>query len=349
MAKHDLGDMETVRTRLQDWLRENLPDAQDLILGELSFPEESGESSVSLILRANSQGRKLNMVCRMKPPESEVFNEHDLPLQYKLMKMAEDNGIPVPPLLGFEEDSSLVGSDFYIMGFVDGQVPTDNPPYAYGSWVTELGEAERATMWRNGLETVARIHQIDLERHDTDYIPAPAADASPAQHEIDKFEGLISDDIRERLSPVLLEAAQYIHDNAPADGPRRLCWGDSRPGNVIWKDLKPNAVIDWEMASIGDPLQDVAWWFWIDYVNSVGLGLERLSGLPSLEEHYAQWHELTGLPTDHSAYYDLFCVVRYAIILEKKFVAMEKARLGTIENFCTPIVEERLAVCRESD
>jgi aminoglycoside phosphotransferase (APT) family kinase protein len=200
-------------------------------------------------------------------------------------------------------------------------------------------------MWRNGLETIARIHQIDLASFDNAGIPSANPDASPVQHEIDKFEAMISDDIRHKITGTLADAVQYIHENAPKDGPRRLCWGDCRPGNIIWHDLKPNAVIDWEMASIGDPLADVAWRFWIDYVNSVGLGIERLSGLPAIEELYASWHELTGLPTTHSDFYDLFCVVRYAIILERKFAAMEAAGLGTVENFCLPFVEEQLARC----
>ena len=345
MAKHELGDLEKIRAALETWLRDNLPDAGQLILGDLSFPEESGESSVSLILKTSTEGRENGYICRMKPRDSQVFTDHDLPLQYNLMKLVGEHGVPVPPLLGFETDPTLVGSDFYIMGFVDGQVPTDNPPFAFGSWVTELSDEDRATMWNNGLEALAKIHQIDLADYDTSGIPASADNASPVQHEIDKFNALITDQVRQAMTPALASAVQFINQNAPVDGPRRLCWGDSRVGNVIWKDLKPNAVIDWEMACVGDPLQDVSWWYWIDYVNSVGFGLERMGGLPSLAEIYEKWHSLTGLPTGHAKYYDLFSVVRYAIILENKFAAMERAGMGRIENFCLPFVEQQLEVC----
>jgi aminoglycoside phosphotransferase (APT) family kinase protein len=102
------------------------------------------------------------------------------------------------------------------------------------------------------------------------------------------------------------------------------------------------------MAGIGDPLQDVSWWYWIDYVNSVGFGLERLGGLPTLAEMYEQWHALTGLPTHYSNYYDLFSVVRFGIILENKLAAMEKAGLGTIDNFCLPFVEQQLKACQSA-
>lgn len=342
MAKHDLGDIDTIRKNLETWLQNRLPDAKNLKLEELGFPEESGESSVSLILKATNGGETLRLVCRMKPRVSQCFDEHDIELQYHLMSIVSEYGIPVPPLLGFEKDTSIVDSDFYVMGFVDGQVPTDNPPYAFGSWVTELNDNERTTMWRNGLEALASIHNINTEKCDIASMPSSAIGISPAQHEIDKFNELIDDELRQTLSPVLIEALDYVNSHAPKDGTRRLCWGDARVGNIIWKDLTPAAVIDWEMASIADPLMDVSWWYWVDYVNSVGLGVNRLGGLPTREAIYTQWQELTGLPTENSDYYDLLSLVRYAIILEKKFVAMKNEGLGSIDNFCVPIVKQQL-------
>ena len=101
-----------------------------------------------------------------------------------------------------------------------------------------------------------------------------------------------------------------------------------------------------EMANQGDPLQDVSWWYWIDYINSVGLGVERLGGLPDLADIYRTWSDITGLPTANSDYYDLFTVVRYAIILDRKFDALEAAGLGRIENFVLPFVSQQLAACK---
>ena len=84
MAKHDLGNMEEIRCKLQGWMRQHLPDAENLVLGEMKFPEESGESSVTLILQTENNGREESLICRMVPPDSAVFDDHDLPLQYKL-------------------------------------------------------------------------------------------------------------------------------------------------------------------------------------------------------------------------------------------------------------------------
>ncbi len=348
MARQDIGDIEKIRQNIECWLAARLPDVGELSLNELKFPEESGESSVTLLLDTRADGVQRKFVFRMAPPHSEVFDSHDIGLQYTLMRIMDEAGIPVPSLVAYEPDAALLGSDFYVMGFIDGQIPVDNPPYAFGSWVTELTEGERSSMWRNGLEVLSRIHLVDMSGHDLPGLPRARSGQSIAQHEIDKFDKMIDEEMIKQAPPLLLEAMAYIKDNAPQPGEQRLCWGDSRVGNVIWQDLKPAAIIDWEMASMGDPVSDVSWWYWVDYCNSVGLGVERPGGLPSLEEIYQQWHQLTGLPLDNADYYDLFSVVRYAIILEKKFSAMQAAGQGVIDNFAATFLPELLEKCKSA-
>jgi aminoglycoside phosphotransferase (APT) family kinase protein len=346
MAQKNIGDIETIRQTIETWLRAKLPDAQQLVLGELKFPEESGESSVTLLLDTDTKGEQRKFVFRMAPPQSDVFDSHDIGLQYALMEIMAECGVPVPSLVAYEPDTSLVGSDFYVMNFVDGQIPVDSPPFAFGSWVTELDDDQRRTMWRNGLEVLARIHSVDIAQHSLPSLPRAEQGQSLIQHEIDKFENMLDHDLIEQVSPLVLEAMAYIKANAPQQVPLRLCWGDSRVGNVIWSELKPAAVIDWEMANLGDPLQDVSWWYWIDYINSVGLGAQRPGGLPELQDIYQQWQQLTGLPIDNSDYYDLFSILRYTIILERKFAAMKAAGMGVIDNFAAVYLPGALEKCR---
>ena len=136
---------------------------------------------------------------------------------------------PAPKLLAYEENESLIGSDFYVMHFCEGQIPTDNPPFAFGSWVTELSDEQRATMWSNGLHALAKIHQIDIEQYDLPNLPRSGADQNPIQHELDKFSAML-DEVRERAEPVMIEAWEYLLANVPTDGARRLCWGDFQSG-----------------------------------------------------------------------------------------------------------------------
>jgi aminoglycoside phosphotransferase (APT) family kinase protein len=345
MAEQDIGNLDSIRQSIQSWLSTRLPAADALVLNNLQFPEANGESSVTLILDAQLDGAERKFVFRMAPPQAGVFASHDIQLQYRLMEIMAAAGVPVPSLVGYEADASLVGSDFYVMHFVDGQIPNDNPPYAFGSWVTELDDDQRATMWRNGLEVLATIHSLDIGQIQLPTLPRAGPGQSPIQHELDKFESMLGDGLVQQSSPALVEALAYLKDQAPSRCSLALCWGDARVGNIIWRQLAPVAVLDWEMANIGDPLQDVSWWFWIDYINSVGLGAARLKGLPDRATLYQQWHQLTGMPIDNTEYYDLLSVVRYAIIIERKLEIMKAAGMGVFENFAVAFIPELLENC----
>jgi len=324
MGKQDVGDLEVIRQNLEAWLCQQLDKGDDFNIGELNFPEASGESSVTLLFDANWKGGQDKFVLRMAPRQSEVFESHDLKLQYDIMGIVAEHGIPVPGLVGYEANADLLGSDFYVMNFCEGLIPPDQPPMAFGSWVSELSSKERSTMWNNGLLTLSQIHQIPIENYDLPSLPRAAVDEAPAAHEMRMYQRLVEQGLRESADPILEDAWQLLQQTLPQNGPRKLCWGDSRPGNIIYQNLKPVAVVDWELASIGDPLSDLAWYFWIDYTNSVGLGVDKMSGIPTFSDAYQQWSTATGLPIENIAWYELFVMWRFAVIMEKKMMAMMK-------------------------
>ncbi len=351
MAEQNIGDRAQIQTNLETWLRDNLKDRSGLTIEELRFPEASGESSVTLILRVRHDSGEEGMVVRMVPRQSDVFESHDLLLQFQMMEVMHREGIPAPPLIGYEPDPSFVGSDFYVMGFVDGRIPPDNPPMAFGSWVTEdLDANDRRAMWNNGLDTLAAIHKIDLAKHDFSRLPRAESGEPTIANELRKFDSMYTPEIRESADPMILTAWDYVTKNPPRSEKALLCWGDSRVGNVIWRDLKPVAVIDWEMANIADPLSDLAWWVWIDKCNSEGLGAPALVGVPQPRELYERWAERTGLSIANIPYFELLTVVRYSIILELKFRSMQAANpdAGTIPNFTVPYLPPLIEAAKQS-
>ena len=146
------------------------------MVGEPAFPKASGESSVTLLLDTrDARGRDERFVLRMAPTESQVFEKHDLRMQFEMMQLMAREGVPAPPLVGYEPDAGILGSDFYVMGFCEGRIPPDNPPFAATGWVKdEVTATERETMWATGLEALAAIHRIDLASFDTRRLPRAA-------------------------------------------------------------------------------------------------------------------------------------------------------------------------------
>ena len=99
--------------------------------------------------------------------------------------------------------------------------------------------------------------------------------------------------------------------------PRRvsLCWGDSRLPNMMFRDDRVAAVLDWEMAFLGDPEADLGWWCFLDWANNEGYGGPHLDGIPGKEETLARYAELTGHPVEHAHWHEVFAAFRYGVIL----------------------------------
>lgn len=346
MGEQDIGDLEAIRAKIEGWMQHRLADRPGLRIDRLSFPMASGESSVTLILDSRwSGGGEERFVLRMAPARSEVFERHDLRMQYEMMELMQREGIPAPPLLGYEPDPSLLGSDFYVMAFCEGRIPPDKPPMAIAGWVKdEVTADERATMWRQGQDVLARIHAIDLDAHAPvlERLPRARAGEPVVAQELRTFDSMFKPELRATVDPLIVAGWEQLMSSPPESEGPALCWGDSRPGNVIFRDGAPVAILDWEMANISDPLTDLAWWVWIDKCNSEGLGVERLPGLPTPSEIYDRWHRTTGRSIRNLPWFELFAVVRYAVILELKFRAMRESNpeMGVPANFVVPFIPD---------
>ena len=95
------------------------------------------------------------------------------------------------------------------------------------------------------------------------------------------------------------------------------------------------------MAVLGNPVQDLAWYCYIDSTFADGLGLPRLEGLPSYEDTVARWHRATGYPIDTFEYYTIFAAMRYGLILSRIMVATNQA--SEIQaNFACKLLERKL-------
>jgi putative sterol carrier protein len=101
--------------------------------------------------------------------------------------------------------------------------------------------------------------------------------------------------------------------------PRRvaLCWGDARMPNLLFRDDAVAAVLDWEMAFVGDPGADVGWWCFLDWANTEGWGAPHLDGIPGREETLARYAALTGHAVEHPEWQEVFAAFRYGAILAR--------------------------------
>ncbi|HYZ93331.1 MAG TPA: phosphotransferase family protein [Actinomycetota bacterium] len=289
-------------------------------IGLLPSPESTGYSHETIVFARNGE----RLIARVEPMgEHNVFPDPDLEVEYKLLDAISGRDVPLPQLHGFERDPSFLGAPFYVMEYLDGLVPPDSPPYCMGGWLYESTEKLRAQVWLSGLEAMARVHRIDTSELGFVNCGRPLGFDGEVQY-WDAYAAFAGGDI---AAPVK-RAWEWIKSNRPPDMTTALCWGDSRLGNQMFRDGTCIGLLDWEMACLSDPRQDLGWFIYFDDVFASGLGVARLDGIPTKEETIARYEELTGTTVGNLDFFELFSGVRFALIMQRLFsLQMEMGKL----------------------
>lgn len=336
-------DLDGTRQKLQAWFSKRL--GSDVTIGDLTIPEATGMSNVTLLfdISYSSNGVTVSDACvgRLIPDiDRPVFPTYDLSLQYRVMEIVGTRtDVPAPPLLGLEMDPSVLGTPFYIMKKIDGRIPGDMPPYTMGGWMMEdIDVDERAALWNASIITMARLHRQDYQALGFDFLAE--AGKTPLQQQLEYWENYRHWALEGHPCPIAEKALDWLKQNQPSDEPTALCWGDSRLGNLIISDdcQKVNAVLDWEMAVLGNPVQDLAWWNYHDRCFSQALGMPRLEGLPGYEETIALWQKESGLSAEHYDYYEVFAGMRYGLLMSRVMLATDQPE-QVADNFVLTLLQ----------
>ncbi len=312
MAVSTERDPVATRGALAAWLQRQTG-ADRVDVGEVAIPGLSGFSNETLLFDATWDGDVHSLVIRVEPTGHTVFPSTAFDAQVKVMRALHAEGsVPVPEVLWFEEVTDVLGARFLCMARVEGEVPADNPGYHGEGWMPALDEAGQRRVWESGLDTMAAIHRLDRAAIGLGWIPA----VSPVEQlELDReYRDFACGDVP---YPVVDRAFELLEASVPPPSSRAaLCWGDSRIGNMIFDaDQQVAAVLDWEMVTAGDPVQDLAWYLLLDRHHVMAFDVPRLPGLPSRDESVARWEAASGHSAEHLAWYELLGAARYASVM----------------------------------
>lgn len=321
-------DLEGTRAKLATWFsaRQGSP----VTVSDLHIPEATGMSNVTLLFdiewqEAGSAQREACVGRLLPVVERPVFPAYDLGQQYRVMEiLSEKTDIPAPQMRGLELDTSLLGVPFYIMKKTEGRIPTDMPPYNMDGWMMhDTSLQQRENLWNAGLDTMARFHQLDHLALGLDFIDQPALGDTPLAQQLQYWNNYHDWAMEGREHTIGKAALRWLEEHQPRDEITRLCWGDARIGNMIFTPdcSAVAAVLDWEMAVLGNPVQDLAWYCYIDSTFAEGLNFPRLEGLPSYQSTVERWQQATGYSVDAFDYYKVFAGMRYGLILSRIMLA----------------------------
>ena len=320
MPKPPERNVEETGGLLARWLARVLPAATGIEVRSLGGPEDTGFSSDTLLYdfvwRENGELHEEPVVVRLEPSGFRIFPDYDISLQYRCMEKLRGIGVPTPRMYWLEESPEPLGAPFYVMERLEGVIPPDRPPYHMDGWMTQASPQTRRAIWNSGLEAMAKVHTADWESLGFDFLDRPELGARGLDQQLAYYRSFMDWALGDDAHPVCQRAYEWLDANRPGDEPLRLCWGDARIGNMIFRDERCVAVIDWEMAVLGNPVQDLAWYIYLDRHHCEGIGVERLDGLPSRVETVAFWERATGLPAAGTLdYYEIFAAFRFAVIM----------------------------------
>ncbi|MDH6132393.1 aminoglycoside phosphotransferase (APT) family kinase protein [Kitasatospora sp. MAA4] len=309
-------DPELTRAVLGRWLTAAARPAE-IRLGPITVPRSAGFSAEILLCDAewseSGTTRTEPLVVRVAPTGHRVFPEDRWAEQVRLQALLAATDVPVPEILFHEPSGELLGAPFVVMRRVRGLVPADLPSYHREGWLADLPEPARAEVWWGGVRMLARLHRLDPAELGLHFLSRPEYGPVGVGQQLREYQ--------EHLgfygaagNPVAQAALSWLREHRPAEPHApRLLWGDARLGNIVFAGTEPAAVLDWEMAALGQPEADLAWFLHLDRHLSEGIGAERLPGLPGRAETVARYEELAGRPVRSLEYYEVFAAFRFCV------------------------------------
>lgn len=272
---------------LARWLETALPETRggDVVVRKF----KGGQSNPTYWVGV--EHANLELVVRKKPPGQLLPSAHAVEREYRVMRALKGTPVPVPDALALCTDASVIGTPFFVMRYVPATIFWD--PQLPG-----LDNAARAAVYREYIETLAKMHQVDVAAVGlSDYGKPGGYFERQVERWSKQYEASRTDDIRG------MEALMtWLREKHPAKDETTLIHGDYRIDNLLYTTApapKIAAIVDWELSTLGHPLSDVAYACMGYHLNLPGRGGlagvdVKALGIPTEDEMVAAYCEATG-------------------------------------------------------
>ena len=330
---------------LFQYLNAHLPDLSTPLIIE-QFP--AGFSNLTYLLRAGDR----ELVLRRPPVGAKIKTAHDMSREYRILSHLYPVYKKVPRPLLFCDDESILGAPFYVMERVTGVILRAQQPKGF-----DLAPELMRRLSETFVETLAEIHEIDYEA-------AGLGDlGSPQGYVKRQVEGWTKRYFNARTDEVVSieKLADWLQANLPDDSKQAgLIHNDYKYDNLV---LSPDdlgrviAVLDWEMATIGDPLMDfgTSLGYWVETNDPeewqrYGFGLTMLPGSFTRSELLEHYMRRSGRRIDEPVFYFAYGLLKIAVIVQQIYFRYQKgltrdprfAGLGALVKACGDLAQRSI-------
>ena len=270
---------------------------------------KGGQSNPTYYLEAGGK----TYVLRKKPPGKLLPTAHAIEREFRIVDALAGTDVPVPRVRHLCEDSSIVGTPFYVMDFIAGRTLRD--PLLPG-----MSNDDRAAIYNSMSDVLARLHSVDWQSIGLEgFGKTGSYFARQLARWSKQYESSKTQDV-----PSMDKLIGWLGENVPDDETTTIAHGDFRLENLLVDSEKPEvvAILDWELSTLGHPMADLAFNCMTYYLpcdsdiapGFVGTDIEAL-GIPSEEEYVAAYCRRTGSDVARDwTFYVAFSLFRIAAI-----------------------------------
>jgi len=297
--------------RLGAFLKTRFPDVGGPLTVE-QFPQ--GYSNLTYLIRVGDR----EMVLRRPPFGAKIKTAHDMGREFRILSHIERVYRKVPRPLAFCDDEAVLGAPFYLMERVEGVILRAQPPAGLA-----LSPPLMRQLSMNFIENLVAIHDIDFVAAGLGDLGKPEGYVTrQVEGWTKRYQNARTDDLAE-----MERLAEWLNDHQPPESGAALIHNDYKYDNLVldprnWSQIK--ACLDWEMATIGDPLMDLGstLGYWVDSDDpddwqNQSFGLTTLPGNLNREELVEHYVKHSGHEVDHLIFYYSYALFKIAVIVQQ--------------------------------
>ena len=301
VREEDRFDVE----RMHQWLRPFIN--VDALPEVLQF--RSGASNLTYLLQYPNR----ELVLRKPPVGTKAASAHDMKREFLIQSRLQPVYPLVPSMVALCDDQSVMGSDFYVMERVVGDIFRRDVPEG-------VKPSDVSVMADSLISGLVQLHAVDATIL-AELNKGPGYVQRQVEGWSKRYRNALTDDV-----PNGENVMAWLDANRPADVASCVIHGDWRIDNVVFnlEQARIVGVLDWELATVGDPLMDLgsSLAYWVDRDDEPAFaGLRRqpshLLGMPTREEFVQRYLQLSGRRCDDFTFYEVFGLFRLAVIIQQ--------------------------------
>jgi aminoglycoside phosphotransferase (APT) family kinase protein len=282
-------------------------------IDEASLPEvfqfRSGASNLTYLLKYPDR----ELVLRRPPIGTKAVSAHDMKREFLIQSRLKPVYDLVPHVIALCEDHSILGSDFYVMDRIQGEIFRRDVP-------ENLSREDISIMATSLVSGLSQLHSVDASVL-AELNKGPGYVTRQVEGWSKRYRNALTDDV-----PDGEDVMNWVLAHKPDDVDSCIIHGDWRIDNMVFDlgEKKLVGVLDWELATVGDPLMDLgsALAYWVDKDDepmfaSLRRQPSHLDGMPTRKEFIAKYLELSGRKCDDFTFYEVFGLFRLSVIIQQ--------------------------------